>query len=95
MLFVLHAYDFTDEEALQRRLSVRSEHFEKARELKASGHFILGGALLGSEDQMIGSLMLLDFATEADLTSWLVTDPYVIGRVWEKIDVKPFKQATI
>ncbi len=93
MLFALHAYDYTDEEALERRLKVRSAHFDKARELKEAGHFVLGGALLSPTDQMIGSLMVLDFATESDLQDWLRTDPYVVGRVWEKIDIKPFRKA--
>jgi uncharacterized protein len=95
MRYVIHAYDYTDEQAPERRLMARPLHFDQARTLKANGHFVLGGALLGPEDQMIGSLMVLDFDEEAQLQAWLATDPYVTGRVWEKIDVKPFRQADI
>lgn len=95
MLYVIHAYDYTDEQAPQRRLTARPLHFDRARTLKTNGHFVLGGALLSPENQMIGSLMVVDFDEEAQLRAWLDTDPYVTGRVWEKIDVKPFRQADI
>lgn len=95
MLYVVHAYDYTDEQAPERRLTARPLHFDRARTLKANGHFVLGGALLSPENQMIGSLMVVDFEEEDQLRAWLDTDPYVTGRVWEKIDVKPFRQADI
>ncbi len=95
MQYVLHAYDFTDETAPQRRQDVRPAHLEKARQLKENGNFVLGGALLSPSGQMIGSMMIVDFEQESDLDKWLATDPYVTGRVWEKIDVKPFRQAQV
>lgn len=95
MNYVIHAYDHTDEEAPQRRLIARPLHFDRARKLKDDGNFVLGGALLSPEGQMIGSMMLVDFADEADLNAWLETDPYVTGRVWDTIDVKPFRQAEV
>jgi uncharacterized protein YciI len=93
MLYVLHAYDYTDEKALERRMSVRERHLEGAKILKAEGHFVLGGALLSSEGKMMGSMMVVDFETETQLNEWLHKDPYVTGKVWEKIDIKPFKKA--
>lgn len=95
MLYVIHAYDYTDEQAPERRLTARPLHLDRARTLKANGHFVLGGALLNPEGQMIGSLMVLNFEEEAQLRAWLDTDPYVTGRVWEKIDLKPFRQADV
>lgn len=95
MLYVIHAYDHTDEEAPQRRLTARPLHFDRARKLRADGNLVVGGALLSPEGQMIGSMMLVDFAEEASLNAWLETDPYVTGRVWDKIDVKPFRQAEV
>ncbi len=95
MLYVIYAYDYTDEQAPERRLTARPLHLDRARTLKANGHFVLGGALLNPEGQMIGSLMVLNFEEEAQLRAWLDTDPYVTGRVWEKIDLKPFRQADV
>lgn len=95
MRYIVHAYDFTDEQAQERRLAARPQHFERARQLKEEGHFVLGGALLSSQGTMMGSLLLVEFDNENDLQLWLDTEPYVVGRVWEKIDVKPFRQADI
>ena len=95
MLYVVHAYDYSDEQAPERRLTARPLHLDRARALKASGNFVLGGALLSPDERMIGSMMVMDFDGEPQLRAWLDTDPYVTGRVWEKIDVKPFRQANI
>jgi uncharacterized protein YciI len=95
MHYLLHAYDFTDDEALERRMAARPFHFEGARRLKAAGHFIVGGALLSPEGKMIGSMMLLDFPSDDDLQAWLEIEPYITGRVWDRIDVKPFLLADV
>lgn len=95
MHYVIHAYDFTDEQAYERRLAARPAHFEKARQLKAEGHFVLGGALLDEGGKMIGSMMLVDFDSEESLNQWLTSDPYVLGQVWDRIDVKPFRKADV
>lgn len=95
MLYVLHAYDHTDAAAPERRQHARPAHIDRARELKAAGHLIVGGALLSATGQMIGSMMLVEFEDEAALNEWLFTDPYVTGKVWDKIDVKPFRQAVV
>ncbi|WP_234735656.1 YciI family protein [Tellurirhabdus bombi] len=95
MQYVVHAYDFTDEQAYDRRLAARPAHFERARQLKADGHFILGGALLDETGKMIGSMMLVEFDSEENLNNWLQSDPYVVGKVWDRIDVKPFRKADV
>lgn len=95
MLYVVHAYDGTDPDAPARRMAVRSDHFNGARRLKAEGRFVLGGALLNPDGHMIGSMMLLDFADETELQTWLAWEPYVQHKVWKQIDIKPFRQAEL
>ncbi|HEY1024330.1 MAG TPA: YciI family protein, partial [Sphingobacteriaceae bacterium] len=89
--YLIYAYDFTDSEALSRRLKVRPEHFEKARQMKAAGTFVIGGAILNDAGQMIGSTMVLQFEDEDGLNNWKGSEPYILGRVWEKIEIRPFK----
>ena len=95
MLYVVHAYDGTDPDALDRRMAARPDHFAGARRLKAEGHFILGGALLDPDGRMMGSMMVLDFADETELQAWLAWEPYVQQNVWERIVIKPFRQADV
>ncbi|WP_420151895.1 YciI family protein [Spirosoma sp.] len=95
MRYVIHAYDYTDADALDRRMQARPDHFEYIRQLKAAGQFILGGALLDPNEKMIGSMLVLDMETDEQLQTYLQTDPYIIQGVWNKIDVKPFRQADV
>ena len=40
---------------------------------------------------MIGSTLHVDFPDRASLEQYLQQDPYVTGRVWEHIDIRPAK----
>lgn len=95
MLYVIHAYYHTDADALDRRMAARADHFNYVRQLKATGQFLLGGALLDPEGKMIGSMLILNMETEDQLTTYLHTDPYSVKGVWDKIDIKPFRQADV
>ncbi len=93
--YIIYAWDGNDEQALERRMKARPSHFEKAAELKANGNFILGGAMLNDEGKMIGSTMVVQFETPDGLQEWLDTEPYVLGNVWERIETRPFRVATV
>ncbi|MBD2755473.1 YciI family protein [Spirosoma validum] len=95
MRYVIHAYDHTDADALDRRMRVRSAHLDYVRQLKSIGQFILGGALLDPDGNMIGSMLLLDLETEEQLAAYLQADPYIVQGVWDRVDVKPFRQADV
>lgn len=95
MKYIIHAYDHTDPDALDRRMAVRPAHLAFVRQLKEKGQFVLGGALLNPEQIMIGSMLMLELETEADLQTYLKTDPYIVEGVWENVDVKPFRQADV
>lgn len=93
--YVVTAHDYTDAQALQRRLNARPSHLEGVKVLKANGNFIVGGAILNDEQQMIGSVMIVQFETDEQMEDWKNNDPYVTGKVWDKIDVKSFRQAVV
>ncbi len=76
-------------------MNARPAHFENARKLKASGNFIIGGAILNDEGKMIGSMMVVQFETKEQWQQWLDTEPYITSKVWEKMDIRPFKVADV
>ncbi|HEY0962359.1 MAG TPA: YciI family protein [Pseudomonadales bacterium] len=97
MQFVVTAFDYTDADALNRRMAHREQHLAGVRKLITEGRFVSGGAILDDAGKMVGSTLHLDFPTRADLDAQLRTDPYVSGKVWETIDVRqarlvPLKQ---
>ncbi len=95
MQYVVHAYDHTGPDALDRRMAARPAHLAYAAQLKEKGQFLLGGALLDPDGNMMGSMLILDMETEDQLNDYLRSDPYIVQGVWDKIDVKPFRQATV
>jgi GNAT superfamily N-acetyltransferase len=60
-------------------------------EMVANGSMLYGGALLDDQEKMIGSVLVLDFPTRQELDAWLKIEPYVLGDVWRRIDVQPFR----
>ena len=91
MQFLVNAWDFTDDEAIDRRLANREAHIEGVKKLIADGRFLSGGAILSDDGKMIGSTLHLDFPDRARLEAHLQADPYVAGKVWDKIQVYPIK----
>jgi uncharacterized protein len=89
MQFIVIAHDFKD--AFERRLEVRKKHTELGDTMVSNGTALYGVALLNEKDQMVGSVYILDFPSRKDLDKWLEKEPYVIGKVWEKIKVIPCK----
>ncbi len=95
MQFLLIAYDGTDAGALDRRMSVREEHLRKIKILKQAGEFIFGGAILDDTGKMIGSSILYEFPDRRALDEKLKDEPYITKGVWEKVEIRPFRLATI
>ncbi|MCJ7449961.1 MAG: YciI family protein [Bacteroidales bacterium] len=95
MQFILIAYDGTEPGALDRRMRSRPEHLEKISNVKKAGEFLFGGAILSDAGQMIGSVILYDVPDRAALDELLKNEPYIYNKVWEKIEIRPFRLATI
>ena len=88
MQFLVTAYDGTDSDAPQRRQAVRAEHIVLGEKLKAQGHLLYAGAILNEEGQMKGSAMFFEFPDQTGLDEWLQQEPYVSGKVWDKIEIQ-------
>lgn len=93
--FLIQAIDHTDENALQRRLSVREQHLNRMKEEKEKNVFITGGALLDNDKRMIGSVIILNLPDEESVRNWVAADPYVKNQVWNEISIAPFRVADI
>ncbi len=94
--YIATAYDdASDPYSPDRRMEVRPLHLEGAAKLRASNNFIIGGAILDETGRMTGSMMIVQFETEAELQEWLRTEPYITGKVWNTVEVKPFRVADV
>ena len=89
MHFVITAFDGKDSEAVIRRNNVREQHLESAKKLIKERKMLYAAAILDDSNKMIGSIMIVDYPSkEIILNEWLNNEPYVIGNVWKKIDIK-------
>lgn len=93
--FLVLAYDGTDADAPARRRASRAEHFAGIKPMVERGELRAGGAILDDSGTMVGSAVFVDFATRHELDAWLAREPYVRERVWQKIEVKPFRIAVL
>jgi uncharacterized protein YciI len=93
--YLVTGYDYADEGALQRRMDVRPHHLDNLKGLKESGNYLMGGALLNDDGNMMGSVMIMQFETDEALEAWKQNEPYITQKVWESVDVKPFKVAVV
>ena len=89
MQFLVIAYDGTDDKALERRMAAREAHLAGIVKMKEEGKAIYGVDILNDREQMIGSVLVVDYPTRADVDAWLKTEAYVVGDVWRKIEVLP------
>ncbi len=84
MQFVIKAYD--GEGKLEKRMEVRPRHLQGMAEL--GSHVICAGGLLDESGKMKGSLLLTEFKDREELDAYLAKEPYVVEKVWEKIEVE-------
>jgi len=93
--FFINAHDYTDTDALNRRLANRDAHLQRISEYKAKGNIVIGGAKLNQENKMIGSMLVVDFPDMESTQEWISNDPYIKGKVWGNIEVTVFKAANV
>ncbi len=91
MQFIVIGHDGTDEGAPGRRAAVRDAHLKVCADSVASGNQLIGAAMMNDAGQMNGSVMIMNFDSREELDAWLAREPYVSGKVWEKVEVIPCK----
>ena len=89
MHYLIIAHDGSDEKALERRLAARERHFGSITKLKEEGKALYGAALIDDNGIMKGSMLIMNFESQGELEHYLATEPYITGKVWQTVDVKP------
>ena len=57
------------------------------------GRVLIVGSILDEAGDMVGSVLLTDFASREEVEAWVADDPYVTGGVWKEIEVLDFRPA--
>ena len=96
MWFMILGRDAPD--ALARRLAARAEHLKRLEALRDAGRLLLAGPLpaIEAEDPgpagFVGSLIVAEFASQADARAWADADPYVAADVYRDVEILPFRR---
>ena len=85
MQYLIKAYDGNN--AQKKRLAVRPKHLENIA--KVMEHVICAGGLLDENGRMVGSVLVMDFDDRAQLDAYLHSEPYLIEKVWETVEIEP------
>lgn len=88
MQFLVLGYDGTDEQALARRMAAREAHLALGDKMRDAGKMLYGAAILDDDGKMIGSVIICNVDSRAELDQWLEIEPYMTGGVWKKVDVQ-------
>jgi uncharacterized protein YciI len=97
MWFAIVGTDVPD--SLEKRLAARPAHVERLKKLLDEGRLLVAGPFpaIDSPDPgpagFTGSLILAEFASQADAEAWAKVDPYVDAGVYASVSVKPFIKA--
>lgn len=86
MLFVIIGRDGPNAKELRPKL--RPDHLEHLGQASSLGKIRLAGPMTDGA----GSLIVVDVADEAEARSMVAADPYVIGGVFQEVEVHPFLQ---
>lgn len=90
MLYAVIAHDSTDPGTFERRMLVRPAHMTNGEKMMADGSFLFGGGILDGAGKMAGGVLIVDFETRDEVDEWLKNEPYIVNKVWDRVEVHPF-----
>jgi uncharacterized protein len=86
MIYIFHLIDKPHQAAL--RLQMRPEH--KAYLAQMSNRIAFAGPLTDEQDQMIGSLLAIDFQSREAAQQWLSQEPFTKAGVYGEVRIDGF-----
>lgn len=91
MQFLILAHDATDADAINRRMAERVAHINTIDRYHASGNMHMGAAICDDHGKMVGSVIICEFESRKELDDWLRNEPYIQGKVWDRISIQQVK----
>lgn len=85
-MYVFIGYDAPNGQELRK--VHRPAHLEKLKGLSQAGKILAAGPFTDGT----GSLIIYDVATKTEVELIAKTDPYVMNRVFERYEIRPFEK---
>jgi uncharacterized protein YciI len=90
MLYVVIAHDADEPGTFERRMDIRPAHMANGEKMMQAGTFLFGGAILDGAGKMAGGVLVVNFDTREGVEEWLREEPYIVNKVWDRVEVHPF-----
>ncbi len=84
MTYLVIGKDHSD--AADRRQQNREAHLAGGKKLRDEGKLLYAVAMM-KNDQMVGSVMVMNFDSETELEEWKALEPYITGNVWGSVEI--------
>jgi uncharacterized protein YciI len=91
MNFIVNGYDYKDKDALERRMAAREGHMAGIQTLVSNGQILYAAAMINEKEEMCGSCIIMEMPNKAAVEAYLKEEAYIVGKVWEKVDIIPCK----
>jgi uncharacterized protein YciI len=88
MLYVIDCTDKTGH--LQTRLDNREAHLSYLAGF--SEQLLMAGPFLSEAGDMIGSMLIMEFATLQDAESFSANDPYQLAGLFSEVAIRPWRK---
>lgn len=95
MYYAIISQDIADSLALRQQN--RPAHIARLNSLRDQGRLLLAGPFPAidctepGEAGFTGSLVIAEFSSLQAAREWADQDPYLLGGVYERVDVRPYK----
>lgn len=86
MHFIVYCKDKPD--SLELRMANREAHLNYVR---GSDCVRIGGPITGRNDEMAGSVLVLEFDTLDQAQQWSDNDPYAKAGLFQSVEIHPFR----
>ena len=96
MWYAIEGYDRAD--ALAQRQAAREEHLARLGALCDAGRLLVAGPCpaIDADDPgpagFSGSIVIAEFPSLEEARAWADADPYLAAGVYERVEVRPFRQ---
>lgn len=94
MTFMVLGFNYPAPEGPERRKACRQEHLQLGEKLYRDGKWRYAAGILNEVGELVGSVIICEFSSCQELEGdWLSQEPYLINKVWEKVEIHPIRPA--
>jgi uncharacterized protein len=89
--FMVLAWDVPGDSGLALRDRLREDHTDTITARFREGSVLLGAGIYDEASEVRGSVVIMDCESRASVDSYLQSEPFLTGGLWERVEVHELK----